>query len=597
MKKLLLVAYESRFARCGGITAVMNHLPGYLRTAAGVATSVITPFHHKIAATAELPVRRIGEIEVPFFEDRVPVKVYCYEDRWHWYFLDARDYLLPHARRMTPTDEKFFAGSRHPYDVGTNANEQWRILRRDSLFFGAAVARALEVLGDTLDWTLVMQDWQAATTALALAGLKRNRDVKLFLTLHNSYDSGFVESEDLRGVGIDPDQVPPPSVYSAEERREVSISTVLGRVMPLLNMPVFTVSEQFARDFTEDDFQAKVMADHLQQLLKGPNLVGINNGPFTALAVPEKPELSDAQRRKYEPLNAWKAEQKAKAMTALAQFVPDEPERPVWGSISDFVAKAQASPELPWFILAGRDDTRQKGYEVATHSIRSFLGKPDHCNRAQFLFFPIPGDEGREGLVFLKELANDYPANVIALPFLFQEGYLSALQGAAFGIMPSLYEPFGMANEFYLSGAVGIGRATGGLLQQIVPDRSAASYTPAVQRRSGVWYPPSVPATGLLYREPDDNPSVVSDWQAFNAVGYLDQPGRNRIADRSNYRLFIGMAQALEQAIADAIEIYRKPAASDDTQPYYAMLVEGIKHIQRSFSWEWTAAEYNTYLV
>jgi hypothetical protein len=47
MKKLLLVAYESRFARCGGITAVMNHLPGYLRTAAGVATSVITPFHHK----------------------------------------------------------------------------------------------------------------------------------------------------------------------------------------------------------------------------------------------------------------------------------------------------------------------------------------------------------------------------------------------------------------------------------------------------------------------------------------------------------------------------------------------------------------------
>ena len=37
----------------------------------------------------------------------------------------------------------------------------------------------------------------------------------------------------------------------------------------------------------------------------------------------------------------------------------------------------------------------------------------------------------------------------MVLPFIFVEGYRAALQGAAFGVMPSLYEPFGMANEFY----------------------------------------------------------------------------------------------------------------------------------------------------
>ena len=114
MKKLLLVAYESRFARCGGITAVMNYLPGYLRGAAGLATSVITPFHHKIAETRTLPVRPVGKVDVPFFGDSVKVNIYRYDDRWHWYFLDAQGYTLPQARQLAEKDEQFFAGLKHP---------------------------------------------------------------------------------------------------------------------------------------------------------------------------------------------------------------------------------------------------------------------------------------------------------------------------------------------------------------------------------------------------------------------------------------------------------------------------------------------------
>ncbi len=586
MKNILLVTYETRFAPCGGITAVMNQLPGYLSSAAGLATSVITPFHHGIDETNSLPVRLVGEVSVPFFDDTVTVRICRFYARWHWYFLDARQYLLPKARQLAKNDARFFAGLKQPYNVGANATEQLAILRRDSLFFGAAVARALQNLGADDSWTLLMQDWQAATTALALTGSNRNDNVQCFLMLHNSYDSGQVKPEDLMGVGIDPKCV----------RARETGSTVLERVLPLIRKPIFTVSEQFARDFTEDVFQSTVMAPHLQEYLTSSNLVGVNNGFFTSLAIPEQPVLEAARQHKYELLKAWKTTQQTAATTALADFTPDA-ERPVWGCIDSFVKKAKYRVPQPWFVLAGRDDTRQKGFDVAAEAVRNFLGKSGNDARAQFLFFPMPGDEGREGLVFLQRLAEDYEANVLVLPFIFKKGYLAALQGAAFGVMPSFYEPFGMASEFYLNGAVGIGRATGGLLQQIVPLRSSRSFTPAVERRSNRWHPSSALATGLLYHESDDNPEVVDHWKAFNKVGYLSDPGRDRVVERRKYRLFTDMADALEQSLEEAIELYTQPPDLNGMQPYYAMLLEGIDHIQRGFSWECSAAEYNSYLV
>jgi glycogen synthase len=257
---------------------------------------------------------------------------------------------------------------------------------------------------------------------------------------------------------------------------------------------------------------------------------------------------------------------------------------------------ARKRADLPWFVMAGRDDPRQKGYDVAAEAIRSLLKKRGNGLRAQFLFFPIPGDEGRGGLNFLRALAKDYPANILVLPFIFQEGYLAALQGAAFGVMPSFYEPFGMANEFYLNGAVGIGRATGGLLQQIVPLRSIPSFTPSVQHRASRWHSVSAASTGLLYREPDDIGDVAGDWRAFNAAGYLSRPERDRLGERRAYRLFAEMSRSLERALADAIEIHARPAGSSGVPLYFAMLVEGVAHIQKSFSWERSAAEYSRYL-
>jgi hypothetical protein len=90
---------------------------------------------------------------------------------------------------------------------------------------------------------------------------------------------------------------------------------------------------------------------------------------------------------------------------------------------------------------------------------------------------------------------------------------------------------------------------------------------------------------------------VVRDWKAFNDAAYLSAPGQDRLAERRNYRLFADMAAALERALLDAVEIYHRPTDAAGGDPYCAMLAAGIAHIQRSFSWDWAAAEYNSFLV
>jgi len=573
---IALVAYESRYARCGGVTAVLNHLPGHLQAASAATTVVVTPYHLHSRDTARLAARVVGEVRVPFAGREVAVAVRRHDDRWPWYFLDASTFTLPAPLRIYDGDTHFFAGRRHPYDVGRDGGEQLAILRRDALVFGVAAARALAVIEPGAAWSLLLQDWQVATTALALA--QEQTKHQIVLTLHNSYDSGGVFPDDLANVGIDAGAAP-----GADDAEG---STVLNRAWPVVRKPLVTVSEQFALDLTEDPFQRHVMADQLQAILAPPNLIGINNGPFAALAVPED-RLAAAQRGDYAPLAAWKDDRKRQAMAALRAFVPT-PERVVWGDVGLFLERTETD-NTAWFVLAGRDDPRQKGYDIAAAAIAELLKDSAHAAAAQFLFFPIPGDEDRAGLGFLRELATRHPANVLVLPFIFAEGYQAALQGAAFGVMPSLYEPFGMANEFYFNGAVGIGRATGGLVQQIVPQRAVASFNRAVARLAERWHAVDAEATGFLFREPDDLSNVIADWRRLSLMPYrLDGPD-NRVAARLQVPLYRSMVGELRKALTDAVAVYR---ATPGREHLCRMLTAGIRYTQRSFSWERTAAAY-----
>ncbi|MFH2012130.1 MAG: glycogen/starch synthase [Pseudomonadota bacterium] len=550
--KLAFVTYETPFAPCGGIASVMGHLPGHVQKVSNLDTIVITPFHYKIEKTSSLinKIKLLDNINVPFDNEDVPVEVYQYEDnryQWIWYFLK-------------PKDSRFFSGRRHPYDIVETGGEVSENLLTDSLFFGSAVARVIGNTDKTSSWKVMLQDWEAATTALALTGEDRRH--QLYLTLHNSYDSGITNTDLLR-VGIDPASCPG--------------ETVLQRALPLVERPVFTVSAQFALDLTEDPLQAEVMAPHLKDILK-PRLFGVDNGLFASLAVSED-ILVDILRGNFDKVRGWKNTKKKEALKSLDEFSPSM-EKPVWGDLKGF-----RRDEAPWFVMAGRDDPRQKGYDVAANGITKFLEKG---GKARFIFFPIPGDEGLEGLYFLKKMSERFPESVLVLPFLFQEGFFATLQGATYGMMPSLYEPFGMANEFYLNGTVGIGRATGGIIEQIAPLSSVSSFTPAVQVRSEHWHTASAMPTGILFREPDNIVSVVDDWKGINAAEYdIKGEGLDRVEQRKRYPLIQSMSHELMLSITDAVKVYR-----DTPELYYKMLTEGINYIRRNFSWERAAREY-----
>jgi len=550
LKKIAFVTYETPFAPCGGIAAVIGRLPGYVKKASGLETIVITPFHHKIEKTSSLKVETAATLNVRYESDSIPVALCKYNDpktSWSWYF-------------VKPENENFFGGFPNPYLVGDTPAQISANLRRDSLLFGASVAMALNLISSETEWIVLMQDWEAATTALALTN--QDHQHRQFLTLHNSYDTE-VTDDVLSQIGVD--------------ARKCPGETMLERALPLIRRPVFTVSEQFAEDLTSDVLQSEVMADHLQIYFK-LGLLGVNNGPFETLNV-NKGAVADALKGSFQCLQEWKADNRRNALVELDAVVPSD-KTPVWGDLRKF-----RRDEACWFVMAGRDDPRQKGYDVAAAAVSRFL---ESGGDARFFFFPIPGDEGEPGLYFLKGLAEKFPENVLVFPFVWREGFFATLRGAAYGVMPSLYEPFGGANEFYLNGTVGIGRATGGLLLQIVPLWSVSSFGQSTQKRSQRWHSLSSSPTGLLFREKDDIESVAADWQGLNDARYeVGNSSNNRVQERMQYSLFNEMANELYLAIQDGARIYQ-----ESPEIYYRMLKDGMVHIQNSFSWERAAQEY-----
>jgi glycosyltransferase involved in cell wall biosynthesis len=556
--KIAFVTYETQFAPAGGVKAVMERLPSRVKAVSGLQTIILTPFHHQIKATTSASTSVAGNCKVTYQDQELGVSILRHDTDLPWYFLK-------------PDSSLFFGGTPHPYLVGKTWDEIARNLLRDSLVFGSAVARALVKIDAEAQWIVMMQDWEAATSALALSN--HDHSNKLFLTLHNSYDSPAT-NDDLGRHGIKAHTCPG--------------ITILNRAIPLVEKTIFTVSDQFAADLTEDDFQAKVMADHLTDLLR-PRLHGVNNGPFAKLEV-DPEALATATRGDYAQLADWKAKNRGTAIAALSVFTPTG-EKPIWGDLARF----DKDPTACWFVMAGRDDTRQKGYDIGAAAIKKFL---ENGGKAQFFFFPIPGDEGLAGLYFLRKLANSFPQNVIGFPFRWEEGFAATLRGASFGLMPSLYEPFGMANEFYLSGTVGIGRATGGIVQQIVPLQGAACFSHAAQLRAARWHSSSSNPTGLLFRERDGVPSCISDWRSINTAAYnIGEEFPDRLIERNGgkqgnieykgYELFRAMSHELCLALGDSVRLFHHNKGL-----YYKLLTEGVGFIQRGFSWERASHEY-----
>ncbi len=103
--KLAFVTYETPFAPAGGIAAVMGRLPHYILKASGLETIVVTPYHHKIGKTANLPTQEVGQTLVDSPNGNLPIKLRLYEKDVLWYFLQ-------------PEQPDFFAGDSPSFSCG-----------------------------------------------------------------------------------------------------------------------------------------------------------------------------------------------------------------------------------------------------------------------------------------------------------------------------------------------------------------------------------------------------------------------------------------------------------------------------------------------
>lgn len=556
-KHIAFITYETPYAPGGGIAAVMAHLPQAVQSVSQVPTFVLTPFHFKIEKTARLEAEMdtIASLEINFYSRQITVEIKHLFEEVGWIFLKP---VLPKSNSF-----QLFSGSRHPYDVHKASSTNQSNLLLDSLFFGKAAAGALEIICPDCHWTILMQDWEAATCALAFAQKDAKKNIQSsYLTMHNSYDSG-INQDILANAGL--------------EDLPIKGDTVLETALELVQDPVFTVSEQFAIDLSSEIFQSDIMIPHITHQVS-KRLYGVNNGPFINIQIPEQ-VLQAGLEDDVAPISEWKDLKRTRALEIIRSFTPTR-EEPIWGDINEF-----SGAELPWFVMAGRDDSRQKGYELACLAVDEFLEQSD---QACFIFFPIPGDEGLKGIQFIQDLASKYPARVLCFPFLFRVGYFPILQGSTFGMMPSYYEPFGMANEFFLNGSSCLGRATGGIIQQIVPYRDAKSFTNAVSIRSDRWHSNQASPSGFLFREEDGIENALDDWKAINAADYIiNKPGKNRLKKRGGLTLIRKMSREMNSCINDAVNLY-----TSDRVKYFKFIISGISYISNNFSWESAAQKY-----
>jgi glycogen synthase len=544
-RTIVFVTFETGLAPSGGLAAVMKVLPNEM--ARHERCLILAPYFANISPA--VPV--VTTFPLAILDREYQVQIHRSGDE-----TGTATYLL--------AAEGFFSAPSDPYLNPEGANK----LVEDALFFCAAVPRALakisRLAGTTAsDLLLNLQDWETACVARAVRRHPDLQRVACVLTVHNPYDRY-----------LDPGSSP--LIASLMGHLGLVRDNVLAQMIPLVDGPLSTVSQNFADELLSDPLHTDVFAPHLQALLASKGVIGIDNGIFGERHFPFSEQVrQEAEEGRFEKLQAAKWARRE----TLGQVLEDYQRqlaghrragKEAWGrdlTLSD--------PRLPVFLFMGRDDPRQKGFDVVAEAIRHIP-----LSQARYIFAPMPGAEGLDGLAFLQKLAEERPGEVKAFPFRLDfEAFQALRAGSSFMVMGSFYEPFGAANEAYLSGMPVVARATGGLVQQVAPYPSA-SLSRHGRQLVALFHGRKAEPTGILFREPVV-PDVVGAWRTIVTCDYwYKAPRGDRIEDRRGTALFDAMVQSAAWGLQDAIELYRS-----DQEAYARMIYHGYKMLD-DFGWD-----------
>ncbi len=203
---------------------------------------------------------------------------------------------------------------------------------------------------------------------------------------------------------------------------------------------------------------------------------------------------------------------------------------------------------VPILVMSGRLDPLQKGFDVLLRALETF-GKDE----IKVVLTPMAVDVS--DLDYFHELVSKRCGDLMVFPIRMERGYRELQMGSTFGIMPSIYEPFGAAIEYMVSGTVTIARQTGGLVDQIQDN-----------------------VCGFLYRE--NNKSYTEEnINAFADSGDIVQA-------RKHNPWVCAMTDTLHKNIKKAVDIYQH-----HPNDYYGLIKQGL-HRAASFTWQKAAESY-----
>jgi glycogen synthase len=533
-RHIVVCSFESRFARSGGLApVVMNTLPSLLTTGRFESVSLLSPFYPNLMDRTKL-----SETGVRFALDYagrsvraelLSLEVPCPGGSCIEYYLEADGFFV--------TDPNSALRDPYLYDDSDPAANQ-RALLDNAIFFCWAVPAALAAVGKTENVVLHLQEWQTALLSLTAKDAMlegRLKSCGTVQTMHNPYDA-FVSKADLAGVTTGAPR------RARIERLPGDGLTAFEVGLQLVDAPVATVSENFATELTTDILQTEYFAPHLQRIFLRHPVVGINNGPF----VPFSDKFPKRERHTIAEIAGIKSEQRRALLQILDTHRP--PDR--FGELTYRKGSILQLPDdIPIVVMSGRLDASQKGYDILLQALERF-----GVDEIKAVVTPMA--KHVSDLAFFHAVADARPGNMTAFPMRMEKGYLELQAGATFGLMPSIYEPFGAAIEYMVNGTVNIVRATGGLVDQVSHGINGLSF-----REHGVHY------------------------NLQRIRNFMTTSDRVHLRKRNPWAL--DMVAGLDDTLRDARGLYR-----DRREDYHAAIAHGFARAQ-TFSWAQNAADYS----
>lgn len=434
-------SFENRFAKSGGLGAVTQAILPFLAAHPQVEKALLlSPYYPEFMKQA--PVKPVKQFEFVFFHARRRITLYQYDP-------SPDQSKPPRPDEYYIQADGFFNSGLHiadPYiynDYHPQLNRER--LQQNMLFFCAVLPAVLNALGYTANSVVLLQDWHAAAAAWTikhalLTGLLSR--VSVIHTLHNPFDE-FLTWRQWQQI------LPEFRIAALKNAGFTDGCTALSLGLGLTDAPITTVSPTFAFELQHDSMNTDYFAPQLQNIFTAVGIRGIKNGAF----IPPLPDLqavhslSDMQQFK------------RRARMELIKFSTEFQDPRCIGHL-DWSRPDPAAADPPILVMTGRLDHTQKGYDLTLGAI---LNLPPGF--AKWIVCPLPIQKG--DLDIFRFVCAERPGDVLVLPFRLSTGFSTLLTGATFGLMPSLYEPFGAAVEYFSHGTPVIARATGGLCDQI----------------------------------------------------------------------------------------------------------------------------------